>query len=71
MSKTKLTVSVPEDLAAYLRSKPNVSAVVAEAVEEYRVRELEELLETAYREDAPESERLHEEWKPVDAEVTE
>ncbi|HEX9699917.1 MAG TPA: hypothetical protein VGD06_10695 [Acidobacteriota bacterium] len=71
MSKIKLTVSVSEDLATYLRSKPNASAVVAEAVEEYRVRELEELLETAYREDAPESERLHEEWKPVDAEVTE
>jgi hypothetical protein len=71
MSKMKLTVSVPEDLATYLRSKPNVSAVVAEAVEEYRVRELAEQLEAAYREDASESERLHEEWQPVDAEVSE
>jgi hypothetical protein len=71
MSKTKLTVSVSEDLATYLRSKPNASAVVAEAVEEYRVRELEERLGAAYREDASESERLHEEWEAVDAEVSE
>jgi len=35
------------------------------------MRELEERLEAAYREDASESERLHEEWEPVDAEVTE
>ena len=71
MGKIKLTVSVPEDLATYLRSKPNASAVVAEAVEEYRVRELEARLEAAYREDASESEQLHEEWETVDAEVTE
>lgn len=71
MSTKKLTVSMPEDLADYLRSKPNTSAVVAEAVEEYRARELEKQLEAAYREDAAESRRLHEEWESVDAEVTE
>lgn len=71
MSKKRLTVSVPGEVADYLRSKPNASAVVAEAVEEYRARELEERLERAYREDAAESERLHGEWESVDAEVTE
>lgn len=71
MSKKKLTVSVPEDLAGYLRSKPNASAVVAEAVEEYRARELERRLEEAYREDAAESQRLHADWVSVDAEVPE
>lgn len=71
MSKKKLTVSLPGEIADYLRSKPNVSAVVAEAVEEYRVRELEEQLEDAYRQDAEESGRIHEEWSSVDAEVTE
>jgi len=69
MRTKKLTVSMPADLADYLRSKPNSSAVVAEAVEEYRARELEERLEEAYREDAAESERLHEEWESVDAAV--
>lgn len=71
MSKAKITVSVPGDVADYLRSKPNVSAVVTEAVEEYRVRELEEQLEDAYRRDADESEQIHEEWSSVDAEVPE
>lgn len=71
MSRTKLTVSVPEEMAEYLRSQVNASAVVAEAVEEYRARKLEERLETAYREDAEEAERLCEAWEGVDAEVTE
>ena len=71
MSTKRLTVSMPEELAEYLRSKPNASAVVAEAVEAYRVRELERALEEAYREDASETDRLHEEWSSVDAEVTE
>lgn len=68
MSTKKLTISVPEELADYLRSQPNTSAVVAEAVEEYRDRELHEQLEEAYRADAAESRRLHAEWEPVDFE---
>lgn len=71
MGRKKLTVSLPEDLADYLRSKPNASSVVAEAVAEYRVNELREELEAAYREDAEESERIHEEWAAADAEVIE
>ena len=71
MSKTKLTFSIPQELADYLRSQPNASAVVAEAVEEYRANELEALLEEAYRNDAEETEQLHEEWEAVDAEEVE
>jgi hypothetical protein len=71
MNKRKLTVSVPKELADYLQSKPNASAVVAEAVTQYRARELEARLEEAYREDAAESERFNELWKAVDAEVAE
>lgn len=66
-----MTVSLPEEVVDYLRSKLNVTSVVAEAVEEYRVGELQKELEAAYREDAEESERFHEEWASVDAEVTE
>lgn len=68
MTKAKLTVSIPLDLAEYLRSKPNASAVVSEAVEEYRTRELEERLAIAYREDAAEAEQLNQEWESADAE---
>ncbi len=71
MTKTKLTVSLSEELAQYLRSMPNASSVVAEAVAEYRARELEHRLEEAYREDAAESEELNGEWEGVDTEVAE
>lgn len=71
MGKVKLTISVPEALAGYLRSTPNASSVVAEAVEIYRARELEALLDDAYREDADEAEKLNLEWEPIDAEIEE
>lgn len=71
MSKVKMTISVPKDLALYLRSKSNVSCVVAEAVEEYRAHELERQLETSYREGAEEAEKLHRDWEAADAEVSE
>ena len=71
MGKVKMTVSVPEEVATYLRSTPNASLVVAEAVEVYRTRELEAELAVAYREDADESERLSSEWEPTDAELVE
>lgn len=69
MSKAKLTVSLPQEIALYLRSKPNASAVVAEAVESYRVSELEKSLEEGYREGAAEAERLSGEWESADAGV--
>lgn len=69
MGKVKMTISVTEEIAGYLRASPNASAVVAEAVEAYRAQKLEERLEDAYREDAAESEAINREWEPVDAEV--
>jgi hypothetical protein len=71
MAKTKLTVSLDQELIEYLRSTPNASGLVAEAVSEYRARELEQRLEDAYREDAGESEKLNREWQEVDAGVDE
>lgn len=69
MPRVKLTVSLPEGIAHYLRSTSNASAVVAEAVAEYRDQELERKLEEAYREDASEAERLNREWEATDSEV--
>lgn len=71
MSKVKLTISVTDEVASYLRSRGNASAVVSDAVREYRARELEAELARAYREDATEAEQLNAEWTSVDAEVRE
>jgi hypothetical protein len=69
MSKVKMTISVPDSIAEYLRSTAGVSSTIAEAVEAYRARELEATLEEAYRADAEEAERLNEEWESANAEV--
>lgn len=69
MTKVKMTISMPEPLARYLRATGNASSVVAEAVESYRTKELEAELEAAYRADAAETERLNRDWESVDAEV--
>lgn len=71
MGKAKLTISVTEELAEYLRSTPSVSSTIAEAVEAYRAQELEAKLEKAYREDAEEAEQLSREWESADAEIVE
>ena len=71
MSKAKLTISLDQELADYLRSTPSVSSTIAEAVAEYRARELEAELEAAYREDAAEAEELNREWEPANADVRE
>lgn len=71
MSKAKLTISIDEELAQYLRSTPSVSSTIAAAVVVYRARELEVKLEDAYKEDADEAERINEEWSGVDAELEE
>lgn len=70
-TRTRVTVSLPVDIALYLRSTSNASAVVREAVEAYRTRELAQRLEEAYRADATETERINREWERVDAEVSE
>jgi hypothetical protein len=71
MAKKRITVTVDDDVADFLYSAPNTSAVVCDAVREYRARQLEKELETAYREDAEASAELASEWEPADAEVGE
>ena len=71
MKKVRLTISVNRGIADYIRSAPNASMLVAEAVEEYRARSLERELEEAYREDADETARLNTEWESTDVEVPE
>jgi hypothetical protein len=71
MAKHRVTVTLDDDVATYLQDVPNRSAVVSEAVREYRTRRLEEELEKAYREDHDESARVASEWEAVDAEVDE
>ena len=69
--RTRMTVSVPADVAEYLRSRSNASAVVCEAIAVYRARELDRRLEEAYRAEAAEAEQLNREWERVDAQVSE
>lgn len=71
MPKKRITVTVDEPTAEYLANAANTSAVVCEAIHEYRARELEKELEAAYREDAEESAGLNAEWESADAEVEE
>ena len=71
MAKKRVTVTVDEDIAEYLYEAPNTSAVVSEAIRDYRVRQLEKELEAAYRDDAAENAELAAEWEPADAEVEE
>ena len=70
-TRTRVTISVPTELARYLRSTGNASALVCEAIRAYRARELERRLEEAYRADRTEAERINREWESVDAEVSE
>ena len=69
MGRVRVTVSVPEELATYLRSTPNASAVVAEAVSRYRVEQLEQELVAAYEADRAEAAALNDEWEAAGAEV--
>ena len=71
MPKKRVTVTVDEDIAEFLYEAPNTSAVVNEAIRDYRARQLEKELEAAYRDDAAENAELAAEWEPADAEVEE
>jgi len=71
MAKKRITVTVDEDVASFLYSARNTSAVVCDAVREYRARQLEKELEIAYTEDAAETVEIASEWEPADAEVDE
>ena len=67
MGKKRITVTVDPDVATFLYEVPNTSAVVCEAVREYRARQLE----VAYTEDRDEAAKLAAEWEAADAEVDE
>ena len=69
MAKKRFTVTVDDDIAEFLYRAPNTSAMVSEAVREYRARQLERELEEAYREDNAESAEIAAEWEPADAAV--
>jgi hypothetical protein len=71
MTKKRITVTVDEDIANFLYEVPNTSAVVSDAVRDYRARQLEKELEAAYRHDAAENADLASEWEPADAKVGE
>jgi hypothetical protein len=71
MAKKRFTVTVDEDIAEFLYEAPNTSAVVSEAIRDYRARQLEKELEAAYRDDAAENAELAWEWEPADAGVEE
>ena len=71
MSKKRITVTVDEDVASFLYDMPNTSAVVSEAVRDYRARLLEKELEDAYTNGREESAHLAAEWEAADAEVDE
>ena len=71
MPKKRVTVTVDEDIAEYLYEAPNTSAVVSEAIRDYRARHLEKELEAAYRDDAAENAELAAEWEPADAKAEE
>ena len=71
MPKKRITVTIDSDLADYLYDVPNTSAVVCEAVRDYRARQLEKELEAAYSEDSTDNAELAAEWEPADAEVEE
>mgnify|MGYP001549190059 CR=1 FL=1 len=69
MPKKRITVTVDEDIADFLYEVPNTSAVVSDAVRDYRTRQLEKELEDAYRDDAADNADIASEWEPADAEV--
>lgn len=71
MAKKRITVTVDADVAEFLYGMPNTSAVVSEAIREYRERQLEKELEAAYAEDYDEAADLASEWEPADAGVDE
>ena len=70
-TRTRVTISVPTDIALYLRSTRDASALVCEAIRAYRARELARRLEEAYRADRAEAEWINRKWGDADAEVPE
>ncbi len=71
MARVRVSVSVPEEIALYLRQAPNASAVVSEAVRRYQAEQLRNELAAAYRADRAESAAFDDEWSSADARVPE
>ena len=71
MAKKRITVTLDEDVAEYLYKTSNTSALVCDAVRDYRARQLEKDLEAAYRDGSTESAEIAAEWESADAEVEE
>lgn len=71
MGRTRISVSLPAELVAYLRSTPNASSVVSEAVREYRAEELRRELAEGYVQDRDEAAEIDREWSAIDATVPE
>lgn len=71
MPKKRITVTIDEDVADFLYTTQNTSAVVCDAVREYRARQLEKELEAAYKDDAAATAELASQWETADAEVEE
>jgi hypothetical protein len=71
VAKKRITVTVDADIAEFLYGMPNTSAVVSEAIREYRARRLEKELEAAYAEDRDEAAGLASQWESADAGVDE
>ena len=69
-TRTRVTISVPTDIARYLRSTSNASALACEAIRAYRASNLARRLEEAYRADCAEADRINREWESADAEVS-
>ena len=70
-TRTRVTISVPTDVAAYLRSTSNASALVCDAIRRVPGARTGAPLEAAYRADRSEAERINADWESVDAEVSE
>lgn len=67
MSKTKFSISLPEEVVQILSTVKNKSAYIAEAVREKKRNEekkrLKRKLEVAYKEVAEEDYELYKEWE--------
>jgi len=69
MPRIRVSVSVPEEIALYLRKAPNASALVSESVRLYQAEQLRNELTAAYQADRAESAGLDSEWSDADARV--
>lgn len=69
MSKTRINILLPEDVAQILSSVKNKSAYIAEAIKEKKLHEekrrLRNKLEAAYEEAVNEDYEVYKEWEEI------